>query len=99
MILKLTREAPWAQQHPDIMGPNLSVFYFGPQRTPGHLAFGNVMPQPMANYRRQKRESSTFVVPVHELVLHLTQPATGTVRDIFTPKVVLSSSGGSPIIG
>ncbi|KAH9910936.1 hypothetical protein B0H21DRAFT_896558 [Amylocystis lapponica] len=37
LIMKLTREAPWAQQHSDIMGPSNSYFYFGPNRTPGYL--------------------------------------------------------------
>ncbi|KAK0491597.1 hypothetical protein IW261DRAFT_1438498 [Armillaria novae-zelandiae] len=30
LVMKLTREAPWAQQHASIMGPSNSFFYFGP---------------------------------------------------------------------
>ncbi|KAI0940243.1 hypothetical protein AcV5_001404 [Taiwanofungus camphoratus] len=56
--MKLTREAPWAQQHADIMGPSNSYFYFGPSRSLGYLAYGNSPPQSMANARRQKKETS-----------------------------------------
>lgn len=95
--MKLTREAPWAQQHPDIMGPNSSVFYFGPAHTPGHLAFGNTMPQPMTNYRRQRRDSSTFVVLIPCHLIHL---QTGEVAlGIFVLKVVPSLNGGLLHIG
>ncbi|CAL1699983.1 unnamed protein product [Somion occarium] len=59
LILKLTREAPWAQQHPDIMGPSSSFFYFGPSRTPGYIVYGNSPTQPMTHSRRQKKEGST----------------------------------------
>ncbi|KAI0784901.1 hypothetical protein C8Q75DRAFT_794883 [Abortiporus biennis] len=59
LILKVTREAPWAQRHPDIMGPNSSFLYFGPSRMPGYLVYGNSSPQPMANARKQKKDYST----------------------------------------
>ncbi|KAK7696071.1 hypothetical protein QCA50_000713 [Cerrena zonata] len=59
LILKLVREAAWAQQHPNIMGPNSSFFYFGPNRSPGYLVYGNSRTQPMANSRRQKKDGST----------------------------------------
>ncbi|KAI0340828.1 hypothetical protein BDW22DRAFT_1359663 [Trametopsis cervina] len=60
LLLKLVREAPWAQQHPDIMGPVSSFFYFGPSRTPGNLAYGNTSTHPMANdIRPSKRDSNT----------------------------------------
>lgn len=59
LILKLTREAAWAQQHPNVMGPSSSFFYFGPNRSPGYLAYGSSGTQPMANSRRQKKDGST----------------------------------------
>ncbi|KZT70294.1 hypothetical protein DAEQUDRAFT_668053 [Daedalea quercina L-15889] len=58
LIMRLTREKPWTQQHPDIMGPSNSYLYFGPNRAPGYLVYGNSPPQSMANARRQKRETS-----------------------------------------
>ena len=57
-MLKLTREAPWAQQHPDIMGPTSSFFYFGPAHAPGYLVYGNSPTQPMLNSVKRKKESS-----------------------------------------
>ncbi|CDO77200.1 hypothetical protein BN946_scf184747.g13 [Trametes cinnabarina] len=59
LIMKIAREAPWAQQHPDIMGPNNSYLYFGPNRTPGHLIYGNSTYQTMAQARNRKKETST----------------------------------------
>ncbi|OCH94507.1 hypothetical protein OBBRIDRAFT_789195 [Obba rivulosa] len=59
LIVKVTRELDWSQQHPDVMGPDNSFFYFGPSRTPGFLIYGNTPHQPMANSRRQKKETST----------------------------------------
>lgn len=59
LIMKIAREAPWAQQHPDIMGPSNSYFYFGPNRTPGHLIYGNSTYQTMAQARNRKKENST----------------------------------------
>lgn len=58
--MRLTREKPWTQQHPDIMGPSNSYLYFGPNRAPGYLVYGNSPPQSMANARRQKRETSKY---------------------------------------
>jgi len=40
------------------MGPSNSYFYFGPERTPGYLVYGNSPHQSMAAARRQKRENS-----------------------------------------
>ncbi|TCD64235.1 hypothetical protein EIP91_004337 [Steccherinum ochraceum] len=59
LILRLTRESLWASQHPSVMGPTSSFFYFGPSRTQGYLGYGNSPTQPMANFRRQKSGSST----------------------------------------
>ncbi|KAI0092108.1 hypothetical protein BDY19DRAFT_579093 [Irpex rosettiformis] len=59
LLLRLTREQTWSQQHPDIMGPSSSFFYFGPSRSPGHLAYGNSAPQPMINSMRRKRDANT----------------------------------------
>ena len=59
LIMKIAREAPWAQQHPDIMGPSNSYLYFGPNRIPGHLIYGNSTYQTMAQARHRKKENST----------------------------------------
>ncbi|KAI0650897.1 hypothetical protein C8Q79DRAFT_1007112 [Trametes meyenii] len=59
LIMKIAREAPWAQQHPDIMGPSNSYLYFGPNRTPGHLIYGNSTYHTMAQARHRKKDSST----------------------------------------
>jgi hypothetical protein len=58
LVLKLSREAEWAQQHPDIMGPNASFFYFGPSRSAGVLAYGNTPTQPMTNSMKRNKEGS-----------------------------------------
>ncbi|KIP10366.1 hypothetical protein PHLGIDRAFT_11315 [Phlebiopsis gigantea 11061_1 CR5-6] len=66
LVLKLAREAPWAQQHPDIMGPSSSFFYFGPSRSPGNMAYGNSATQAMVNSIRKPKEGSPlryFVTP------------------------------------
>lgn len=73
--MKLTREAPWAQQHADIMGPSNSYFYFGPSRSLGYLAYGNSPPQSMANARRQKKETSMYA----QLSLRPTTPLTDSI--------------------
>ncbi|KAF9266086.1 hypothetical protein L218DRAFT_971514 [Marasmius fiardii PR-910] len=41
LVVRLTREALWASQHPTIMGPERSYFYFGPQVTAGYVMYGN----------------------------------------------------------
>ena len=61
IVTKLTREAEWAQQHPDIMGPSNSFFYFGPSKTPGYLVYGNLPSQAMSESLRQKKEASSCV--------------------------------------
>jgi hypothetical protein len=59
IVTRLTREAEWAQQHPDIMGPSNSFFYFGPSKAPGYLVYGNLPSQAMSDSMRQKKETST----------------------------------------
>ncbi|PCH40747.1 hypothetical protein WOLCODRAFT_88793 [Wolfiporia cocos MD-104 SS10] len=59
LIMRITREASWAQRNPQVMGPSNSYFYFGPSRVQGYLVYGNSPPQSMRNARRQKRENST----------------------------------------
>jgi len=59
LLVRLTREPEWSQQHPNIMGPNKSFLYFGPDRSLGYLVYGNGPTQPMSNSIRQKREAST----------------------------------------
>lgn len=61
-VIKLTREATWAQQHPTIMGPGNSYFYFGPQNAPGYIVYGNNRNSlPMLYFLRQRRDGSTYV--------------------------------------
>ncbi|KAH9939308.1 uncharacterized protein BXZ73DRAFT_99509 [Epithele typhae] len=59
LIMRVTREPPWAQQHPELMGPSKSFFYFGPNRTPGHFIYGNSTYVTMPQARERKRENST----------------------------------------
>ncbi|KZT29491.1 hypothetical protein NEOLEDRAFT_1107259, partial [Neolentinus lepideus HHB14362 ss-1] len=59
LIMTLSREAEWAQQHPDIMGPSNSYLYFGPAKSPGYLVYGNGPTQSMINSLRQKKDSSS----------------------------------------
>ena len=61
--MRITREPQWAQQHTDIMGPPKSFFYFGPNRTPGHIIYGNATYVLMAQARARKKENSTYAVP------------------------------------
>ncbi|KAG6917665.1 hypothetical protein DXG01_001640 [Tephrocybe rancida] len=59
-VFKLTREPAWSQQHPTIMGPGKSYFYFGPDNTPGYIIYGNNRNTlPMPHFIRQRREAST----------------------------------------
>jgi len=59
IVVRITREPEWSQQHPGIMGPNKSFLYFGPDHSLGYLVYGNSPTQPMSNSVRQKREGST----------------------------------------
>ncbi|KAL0950358.1 hypothetical protein HGRIS_010325 [Hohenbuehelia grisea] len=58
LVVMLSREPAWSQQHPNIMGPTRSFYYFGPGRSPGYLAYGNSPTQAMSNSIRQKRDGS-----------------------------------------
>ncbi|KAI6100150.1 hypothetical protein F5141DRAFT_1140600 [Pisolithus sp. B1] len=49
-VVKVTREAEWSQQHPDIMGPASAFLYFGPANARGYMQIS------MSNHLRQKRE-------------------------------------------
>ncbi|KAJ7590280.1 hypothetical protein C8J56DRAFT_859705 [Mycena floridula] len=72
LIIRLTREPQWAQQHPGVMGPERSWFYFGPPSggnladfrvervSPGYVVYGNNrISLPMAHLVRQQRAGST----------------------------------------
>ncbi|KAF9004310.1 hypothetical protein BDQ17DRAFT_1424751 [Cyathus striatus] len=58
IIIRLTRELVWSKLHPNIMGPDNSFFYFGPERRQGQLAYGGNNGIHMAFLREQKREGS-----------------------------------------
>lgn len=93
LIMKVAREAPWAQQHPDIMGPSNAFLYFGPGRTPGHLIYGNSTYHTMAQARNRKKETSTYVLPCSRRLLFAQLPPLD--RDISGPRTAESTSGGS----
>lgn len=57
-VVKVTREAEWSQQHPDIMGPTSAFLYFGPANTRGYMVYGNGEQISMATHLRQKKEGS-----------------------------------------
>ncbi|THH18394.1 hypothetical protein EW146_g2592 [Bondarzewia mesenterica] len=59
ILVRLRREAPWALQHRDIMGPSDAFFYFGPSNMPGYIVYGNTPEQPMNTAVRRKRSAST----------------------------------------
>ncbi|EGO02135.1 hypothetical protein SERLA73DRAFT_177918 [Serpula lacrymans var. lacrymans S7.3] len=59
LVVQISREADWRQQHPDIMGPNNSYLYFGPSKSPGYLVYGNGPTQSMMGTIKQKKEGST----------------------------------------
>ncbi|KAK0190353.1 hypothetical protein F5146DRAFT_550338 [Armillaria mellea] len=60
LVMKLTREVPWAQQHASIMGPSNSFFYFGPRTSPGYIVYGNnPLNLPMSHLMRQERDRSS----------------------------------------
>lgn len=62
LVMKLTREAPWSQQHASIMGPSNSFFYFGPRTSPGYIVYGNnPLNLPMSHLMRQERDKSSCV--------------------------------------
>lgn len=58
-LVRLRREAPWALQHRDIMGPSDAYFYLGPSEFPGYMVYGNTPQQPMTSVLQRKRASST----------------------------------------
>jgi len=55
LLVRVTREPQWSQQHPDIMGPSSSFLYFGPGKSTGYLVYGNSPVQSMASSIRQKK--------------------------------------------
>jgi hypothetical protein len=59
LIIRITREPQWSQQHPNIMGPSNSYLYFGPNNSPGQLMYGNGPVNHMHTALRQHREGST----------------------------------------
>ncbi|KAI5834722.1 hypothetical protein EV122DRAFT_226779 [Schizophyllum commune] len=60
IIVKLTREAQWADRHEGILGPSNSYLYFGPSQSPGYVVYGNNRNSiAMAHFLRQNRENTT----------------------------------------
>ncbi|KAF8638097.1 hypothetical protein AX17_002458 [Amanita inopinata Kibby_2008] len=58
-IIRLRREAEWAQQHPTIMGPDTAFYYLGPENRPGYVIYGsNKTNIKMSQLFRQNREGS-----------------------------------------
>ena len=59
-VVRITREAEWAQQHPSIMGPDNSYLYLGPESTAGYIIYGSNQTQIPMNFflRPGKREGS-----------------------------------------
>lgn len=58
LIIQLSRQDEWANEHLDIMGPRNAFFYFGPSNSPGQLAYGNAGRVGMIYYLRKRRETS-----------------------------------------
>ncbi|TFK43991.1 hypothetical protein BDQ12DRAFT_203849 [Crucibulum laeve] len=60
MVIRITREAAWSQQHPSIMGPDNAYLYFGPDNGQGTYAYGNNRQTiHMSWLRIQRRDNST----------------------------------------
>ncbi|KIY49130.1 hypothetical protein FISHEDRAFT_72939 [Fistulina hepatica ATCC 64428] len=41
VVMMLCRNEKWTALHPEIKGPSKVFFYFGPELSPGYVAFGN----------------------------------------------------------
>ncbi|KAK2465892.1 hypothetical protein APHAL10511_001533 [Amanita phalloides] len=60
VIIRLTREMPWTQQHACIMGPDNSFYYLGPENRPGYIIYGSSPTHiPMVNLMKKKSIHST----------------------------------------
>ncbi|KAJ3761996.1 hypothetical protein EV361DRAFT_796641 [Lentinula raphanica] len=60
MVIRLARHIPWAEQYPNVMGPENAYFYFGPEMSPGYIVYGNnQISIRMSHMSRQQREGST----------------------------------------
>ncbi|EIW76263.1 hypothetical protein CONPUDRAFT_139678 [Coniophora puteana RWD-64-598 SS2] len=59
VVMHIAREAEWRQQHTTIMGPDNSFLYFGPERMPGYMVYGNGAQQPMTSSLRKKDSSGS----------------------------------------
>lgn len=62
VVVQLTRQEEWAQQHTDVLGPRSAFLYFGPSNSPGQVAYGNGGRVPMSYYLRKKKEGSKYDV-------------------------------------
>lgn len=62
LLVRLMREPQWSQQHPEIMGPNTSFMYFGPEKSSGYLIYGNGPNQPMNSSVRQKKGMAKYAL-------------------------------------
>ncbi|KAF7984740.1 hypothetical protein HWV62_11684 [Athelia sp. TMB] len=58
-VIRLLREAPWEEQHSEIQGPQAAVYYFGPDKGPGYVMFGNAPKITMVDMMLHKKDSST----------------------------------------
>ncbi|EAU82598.1 hypothetical protein CC1G_07880 [Coprinopsis cinerea okayama7 len=60
-IVRITREAPWTEQHETIMGPANSFLYLGADDHPGYVVYGNGTIHISMNFflRPGKKENST----------------------------------------
>jgi len=59
-LIRITREAAWSQQHPNIMGPDNAYLYLGPQSSSGYVVYGGNRTHIAMNFflRPGKREGS-----------------------------------------
>ncbi|KAF7968019.1 hypothetical protein HWV62_32192, partial [Athelia sp. TMB] len=60
-VIRLLREAPWEEQHSEIQGPQAAVYYFGPDKGPGYVMFGNAPKITMVDMMLHKKDSSTVI--------------------------------------
>jgi hypothetical protein len=59
-LIRITREAAWSQQHPNIMGPDNAYLYLGPESSSGYVVYGGNRTHIAMNFflRPGRREGS-----------------------------------------
>lgn len=80
------------------MGPSSAFLYLGPENTRGSMAYGNGDVVSMANHLRQRRDGSSYVLPLPPTPPPVTVVDVPllTAPDTSPPRQERNSSGRSP---